>query len=100
MHDKLKHPLAVLADRIATEAHEGQLRKWCAVPYVTHPRRVAALVAGLDGTNEVDVAAALLHDVVEDTPGDGGGADDPAGQRRHRAGRGGRGGRPGAGVDQ
>ena len=68
MNDKLKHPLAVLADRIAAEAHEGQTRKWSAVPYIVHPRRVAALAAALEGTDEVDVAAALLHDVVEDTP--------------------------------
>lgn len=65
---KLDHPLVRLADHVAELAHAGQCRKWSAIPYIVHPRRVAALVARLDGTNEVDVAAALLHDVVEDTP--------------------------------
>jgi GTP diphosphokinase / guanosine-3',5'-bis(diphosphate) 3'-diphosphatase len=49
----------------AIEAHEGQLRR-TGEPYVTHPIAVADIVAdlGLDG---VTIAAALLHDAVEDT---------------------------------
>jgi hypothetical protein len=47
-------------------AHRDQLRKGDDLPYVDHPIEVAELVqrAGLD---ETVVAAALLHDVVEDT---------------------------------
>jgi len=67
MSDKLNHPLALVADQIADLAHKGQMRKWASDPYIVHPRRVAAMVAKLDGTDHVDVAAALLHDVVEDT---------------------------------
>lgn len=60
-------PLIILADRIAEDAHGCQQRKYCLEPYITHPRRVAAEAAKLDGVTNVDVAAALLHDVVEDT---------------------------------
>ncbi len=64
----LEHPLVRLADRIAEVAHGTQRRKWSEDWYITHPRRVAELVAELPGMNEVDVAVALLHDVIEDTP--------------------------------
>ena len=37
------------------------------VPYITHPLAVARIVADL-GMNEPTVAAAFLHDTVEDTP--------------------------------
>ncbi|MGH7175675.1 MAG: HD domain-containing protein [Minisyncoccia bacterium] len=67
MNEKLNHPLVRLADQIAEQAHRGQQRKWADDPYIVHPRRVAAMVAGLAGTDHIDVAAALLHDVVEDT---------------------------------
>jgi (p)ppGpp synthase/HD superfamily hydrolase len=58
--------LAKIADRIAYEAHDGVSRKWSSDPYVVHPRRVARKIAGRPGADEIDVAAALLHDVVED----------------------------------
>lgn len=50
------------AQRIATVAHAGQVDK-AGRPYITHPARVAARVAGDDHA----VAVAWLHDVVEDT---------------------------------
>ena len=50
----------------AKEAHEGQYRK-SGEPYVIHPILVAALVAYVSN-DETMVIAALLHDVVEDTP--------------------------------
>jgi hypothetical protein len=59
-------PLLALADLVATQAHEGQVDK-AGAPYITHPRRVAARVAARGGTVEQQ-AAALLHDVLEDTP--------------------------------
>jgi GTP diphosphokinase / guanosine-3',5'-bis(diphosphate) 3'-diphosphatase len=54
------------AHDLATRAHEGQLRL-SGEPYLTHTIAVATIVAEL-GLDETSVAAALLHDVVEDTP--------------------------------
>jgi len=48
------------------EAHKGQVRKYTDEPYFTHPVRVAeAVAAHVD--DEAAIAAALLHDTVEDT---------------------------------
>ena len=49
----------------AISAHEGQLRR-TGEPYVTHPIAVAGIVADL-GLDAPTIAAALLHDAVEDT---------------------------------
>jgi (p)ppGpp synthase/HD superfamily hydrolase len=54
------------AAAFAAYAHKGQGRKWTGVPYITHPRRVAGHVATLKGATEQMVAAAFLHDVIED----------------------------------
>lgn len=51
---------------IALHAHEGQVRKSSRVPYIMHPVMVALTLATEGYADEV-VAAALLHDVVEDT---------------------------------
>jgi (p)ppGpp synthase/HD superfamily hydrolase len=53
------------ADRIATRAHRGQSDK-AGAPYIGHPLRVARRVADRGGAVEHQ-AAALLHDVLEDT---------------------------------
>jgi (p)ppGpp synthase/HD superfamily hydrolase len=52
----------------ATAAHAavGQLRKYTNEPYIVHPAEVAEIVASVGGTNDM-LAAAWLHDVVEDT---------------------------------
>ncbi|MRI83278.1 MAG: bifunctional (p)ppGpp synthase/hydrolase [Nitratiruptor sp.] len=50
----------------AKKAHEGQYRK-SGDPYVIHPILVAAIVAHV-AKDETMIVAALLHDVVEDTP--------------------------------
>lgn len=65
------------AKEIATKAHVGVRRKWIVsaehpdgVPYITHPERLAAAVSKLqipDPVKEVMIAAAWLHDVIEDT---------------------------------
>ena len=49
----------------AEEAHTGQLRK-SGAPYITHPVAVAEILADL-GLDPNTIAAALLHDTVEDT---------------------------------
>lgn len=51
----------------ASLAHCGQVRKYSADPYVTHCERVAALCDEALAADEV-VAAAFLHDTIEDTP--------------------------------
>lgn len=53
----------------ATRAHASinHLRKYTDDPYIIHPIAVATTVEEHGGTDEM-IAAALLHDVVEDTP--------------------------------
>ena len=57
--------LVVEAGRVAETAHRDQLRQ-SGEPYITHPVAVATIVAEL-GLDARSVAAALLHDAVEDT---------------------------------
>lgn len=49
----------------ATEAHEGQVRKYTGEPYINHPIDVAQIVSSVPHTKEM-LCAALLHDVIED----------------------------------
>ena len=51
--------------RVADEAHEGQLRA-SGESYIEHPLAVARVLADLEMDKQT-IAAALLHDVVEDT---------------------------------
>ena len=51
---------------VARDAHEGQSRS-SGEPYITHPVAVASIIAGMRLDHEA-VMAALLHDVIEDTP--------------------------------
>jgi guanosine-3',5'-bis(diphosphate) 3'-pyrophosphohydrolase len=53
--------------KIAIKAHAGQKRKHDGSAYVAHPIMVARLVEEA-GFPESVVAAALVHDVLEDTP--------------------------------
>ncbi len=53
------------AYEVAAEAHRTQVRK-SGEPYITHPLAVAKIVAEL-GLDDTTIAAALLHDAVEDT---------------------------------
>ena len=54
------------AYRMANEAHKDARRR-SGEPYICHPLAVARLVLDL-GMDTESIAAALLHDVVEDTP--------------------------------
>ncbi|QGP90765.1 GTP pyrophosphokinase [Neomoorella glycerini] len=54
------------AYQFAAAAHQGQKRR-SGEDYITHPLNVAAILAELQ-LDVVTIAAALLHDVVEDTP--------------------------------
>ena len=65
-----RHPKAPVATinrayQVAAEAHRSQLRS-SGESYINHPLAVARIVADI-GLDEISVAAALLHDAVEDT---------------------------------
>lgn len=53
------------AYEFAKKAHEGQKRKYTLEPYINHPIEVMQIVSTVPHTEEM-LAAALLHDVVED----------------------------------
>ncbi len=50
----------------ATERHEGQVRKYTGEPYINHPKAVVDIVKTVPHTDSM-IAAAWLHDTVEDT---------------------------------
>lgn len=67
---RVNHPkgdLAIIerAYHVAKEKHEGQKRQ-SGEPYITHPLAVAQILAEM-GLGPRAIAAALLHDTVEDT---------------------------------
>lgn len=70
--EELKQPKHSRSDLIgqaalfAADAHEGQTRKYTGEPYVTHCNAVGAIVQKA-GADEATVAAAYLHDTLEDT---------------------------------
>ena len=65
-HPKADVALVEKAFSIAEQAHSSQLRK-SGEPYISHPVAVAQILADL-GIGATTIAAALLHDTVEDTP--------------------------------
>jgi len=50
----------------SAKVHEGQVRL-SGEPYLSHPLEVAGILADMK-LDSVSIAAALLHDVIEDTP--------------------------------
>lgn len=59
------------AASFAARAHAGQVRKDERTPYFAHPVRVAMTVREVFGCDDpVCIAAAFLHDVIEDTATD------------------------------
>lgn len=65
--DCLELPLLEAALRTAAIAHRAQVRKGGDVPYFAHSAAVALILARAGFTDESLLAAAILHDVVEDT---------------------------------
>jgi len=59
-------PLFERAAVFAAMAHHGTTRKGNRIPYLAHPVETAAIVAEMTDDEEL-IAAAVLHDVVEDT---------------------------------
>ena len=64
-HPKVDLSIIERAYTAAERAHDGQMRR-SGEPYITHPVAVAQILADL-GIGTKTIAAALLHDTVEDT---------------------------------
>ncbi len=72
-------PIIDRAIRVATYAHSGAVRKGTAIPYILHPLEAAAIVTqviaeqrgnapdAMTPSDNFIIAAAILHDTVEDT---------------------------------
>lgn len=60
-------PLMERAWRVAAVAHARQKRKATDIPYLVHPAAVALILQRSGFSDERLLAAAVLHDVVEDT---------------------------------
>jgi (p)ppGpp synthase/HD superfamily hydrolase len=58
--------LVTRAAEFARTAHAGQVRRYTGEPYFNHAAAVAHLVAA-SGADEATIAAAFLHDTLEDT---------------------------------
>ncbi|HEY5012227.1 MAG TPA: bifunctional (p)ppGpp synthetase/guanosine-3',5'-bis(diphosphate) 3'-pyrophosphohydrolase, partial [Acidimicrobiia bacterium] len=65
-HPRADTSLIEHAYSVARDAHADQVRR-SGDAYITHPVGVAMVLADL-GLDDVTIAAALLHDAVEDTP--------------------------------
>ncbi len=52
----------------AATAHAGELRKGSGQPYIAHPEAVAQILREIGVDDPTILAAALLHDVVENSP--------------------------------
>ena len=63
--------LLMKAISFASRAHQGQLRKDDKTPYISHPFRVCMTLRNVFGIeDERALAAAVLHDTIEDTKTD------------------------------
>ena len=51
----------------ATKAHSGMVRKFSPAPYILHPLEAMTIAGTMTDDAEI-LAAAVLHDTVEDTP--------------------------------
>lgn len=59
-------PLFEKAAVFAAVAHRGTTRKGSRIPYLAHPMEAAAIVSEMTDDRDL-IAAAMLHDVIEDT---------------------------------
>ena len=66
MSDPLDDPVVQRARALSESAHVGQKRD-SGEPYATHPAAVARLLVGYGVADAAVLAAAYLHDVLEDT---------------------------------
>jgi len=68
LDDFAHHPSRVVREalELAIAAHDGQTRRYTGEPFVLHPVAVAHVVSEYE-RDPLVLAAALLHDVVEDT---------------------------------
>ncbi len=60
-------PLVERAMRVAAHHHRNHNRKASELPYISHPCSVALILVKAEFDDDEIIAAALLHDVVEDT---------------------------------
>jgi (p)ppGpp synthase/HD superfamily hydrolase len=66
-HRAYESPLIKEAVEFAKEAHKGQVRKYTGEPYITHPLAVIEILKNTHINLEPEtIAAAILHDVIED----------------------------------
>ena len=66
MNNPLETSLFDKAVKFATDAHSGTERRCKGYPYIIHPMEAVAIVATMTNDQEM-LAAAILHDTVEDT---------------------------------
>ena len=66
MNNPLETNLFDKAVKFAVEAHSGTERRGKGYPYIIHPMEATAIVATMTNDPEM-LAAAILHDTVEDT---------------------------------
>ncbi len=67
MSEPILAPVVEDAIRFAARFHRDQLRKGSDLPYIVHPAAVASILQRVGFDDEYILAAAWLHDVVEDT---------------------------------
>ena len=66
MNNPLETTFFDKAVKFAVEAHQGTERRGKSYPYIIHPMEAASIVATITSDQEM-LAAAILHDTVEDT---------------------------------
>lgn len=62
----LEHRCLANALELAKICHEGQKRKFTGEDYIVHPVEVAEILLSFEISDVPTIAAALLHDVIED----------------------------------
>jgi len=67
-HQHMNASIIIAAAQLAARYHKDHTRKNNNRPYQTHLIRTAGRVATLPGVKDADVAAAFLHDSLEDIP--------------------------------